>query len=123
MHNKVRASRDTARGRNRAPAILVLHLEVVLQGVCGGCFGWAFTPLEPEGLVAECSAFQAWRQRGQGLGLQLKGVAKGTGTKAVQSLNPYPAMQFQTLFVHFFCKMHLDTSMRHYNSLVNELQA
>lgn len=40
--------------------------------------------------MAEGGALQARRLRGQGLGLQLKGVTKGACAQAVQGLDPDP---------------------------------
>lgn len=72
------------------PAALVPHLQLILEGVWGGGFGWAVTPLEPEGLVAEGGALQAGWLWGQGLRLQLKGVTKGACAQAVQGLDTEP---------------------------------
>lgn len=72
------------------PAALVPHLQLILEGVWGGSFGWAVAPLEPEGLVAEGGALQAGRLRGQGLCLQLKGVTKWACSQAIQGLNSDP---------------------------------
>lgn len=69
------------------PAALVLHLQLILEGIWRGGFGWAVAPFEPEGLVAEGSALQTgwlWRQ---GLRLQLKGVTKGASSQAVKGLD------------------------------------
>ena len=71
------------RRADHQPAIPILHLQLVLEGVRRGCLGRPLAPLEPEGLVAESGALQAGGQRGQRLGLQLKGVTKRPRTQAV----------------------------------------
>lgn len=72
------------------PAILVPHLQLILEGVWSGGFGRAITPFQPEGLVAEGGALQTGRLWGEGLRLQLKGVTKGAGSQAVQGLDTDP---------------------------------
>lgn len=46
--------------------------------------------------MAEGSALQAGGLRGQGLGLKLKGVAKGAGSQAVQGLDSDPEEEEET---------------------------
>lgn len=72
------------------PAVLVLHLQLILEGIWGGGFGWTVAPLQPEGLMAEGGALQAGRLRGKGLCLQLEGVTKGACSQAVQGLDSDP---------------------------------
>lgn len=72
------------------PAILVPHLQLILEGVRSGGFGWAVSPFQPEGLVAEGGALQTRWLWGEGLRLQLKGVTKGAGSQAIQGLDTDP---------------------------------
>lgn len=72
------------------PAILVPHLQLILEGVWSGGFGRAVAPFQPEGLVAEGGALQAGRRWGEGFRLQLKGVTEGASSQAVQGLYTEP---------------------------------
>lgn len=78
------------------PATLVPHLQLILEHIWDCGFGWAVTPLEPEGLVTEGGALQARWLRGQGLRLQLKGVTKGACSQAVQGLDSNPEEERET---------------------------